>query len=195
MTNVTFANKEIANRTELFKEILKDGNKYSSVVLTARTSQSLQPKKNGCPYGKLDEITKLTEYSACVNGIYQDAINRRKEKEGQEANFEAQANWQVKIYDGVNGCIVAKRKEVENGLPLTETYVQLVSNTSKSSDYEIQGRKASEQEVATIKQWRKDGKKDAAKSQGLTEENAVVIRTIKLSGVTSVHANGIKLAI
>jgi hypothetical protein len=191
--NVTFANNQVQRQAELFKALLNDGGKYGSVVISARTSQALEPKKNGCPFGKADEITKLTTYEADVNGNYAKIVNARREKIANQPNYVPTKNWHKKIYDTTNGCIVAKRSEVENGLPITQVYVMIAlkPKAMKSTDYQIKGRKADEDEVALIKQWRKRNvKEDTAKTQGVAVEDAYIIRTIGANGITEVKANG-----
>jgi hypothetical protein len=191
MKNVTFANETIENRTNQFKALLNDGGRFNSAVIMARTSASLQPKKNGCPYGAKDAITKLTKYSVGVNGNYKRMIDNRLKAEGaNDANYIPKKAWHVTIFDGINGCIVAKRSEVEAGLPLTETYVKFVSNAATTSDYLFGTRKATSDETATVRRWAKDRAAEAAKTQGLKKkENAAIICTVKLSGITEVHAN------
>ena len=75
MKNYIFASKEIENLATELKELLNDGGSYSGATIVAQTSVTLQPKKNGCPYGKKDNITKLCLYGCSVNGIYKNAVN------------------------------------------------------------------------------------------------------------------------
>jgi hypothetical protein len=185
----TFANTEIENRANTLKSIINDGGKFTSVEIEATTSVSLQPKKNGCPYGTKDKVKSLKEYSCNLNGIYQNMINNRKEKEGQEANFESRSNWHVKLYDGINGTIVAKKSEVENNLPITEVYLLVSTKYAKVTKYYLQGKEATEQEIATIKKFKKDRKVEASKSQGLSVENAVIVSTIASSNIHEIRAN------
>jgi hypothetical protein len=191
--NITFASQELENKTNLLKEVIKDGGRYAGAEIIANTSVTLQPKKAGCPYGIKDAVKSTTEYSVCVNGRYADSINKRRAKENKDENFVAKKNWHVKIYDSVNGSIVAKRSEVENGLPLTETYIFFTNKPLykgvPSYDYSLQGRSATKAEEATIKFYKKNRAIEASKSQGLSVENALIVNTVKASNVIELRAN------
>lgn len=189
--NLKFANEEIQQRAEFLKEVINDGGKYAGAEIIANTTVSLQPKKDGCPYGAKDDVRSTTEYSVNVNGIYQNAINKRREKEEKQTDFVAKQNWHVKIFDGANGSIVAKRSEVENGLPITEVYILFVCKDKPmpSYNYTIQGKPATEEEIATIKFYKANRKAQASTYQGLSEENAVVVNTVAASNIIELRAN------
>jgi hypothetical protein len=191
--SITFASKELENKTNLLKEVINDGGRYAGAEIIANTSVTLQPKKNGCPYGVKDDVKSITEYSVCVNGRYADSINKRREKENKATNFVAKPNWFVRLYDGKNGSIVAKRKEVENNLPITETYIFFTNKPLykgvPSYNYSLQGRDATNEEILTIKKFKKDRKIEASKSQGLSVENALIVNTVKVSNIHEIRAN------
>jgi hypothetical protein len=191
MKNLTFANEKIEQLANELKEVVNDGGKYAGAEIIANTSVSLQPKKDGCPYGAKDDVRSTTEYSVNVNGIYQNAINKRREKEEKQTDFVAKQNWHVKIFDGANGSIVAKRSEVENGLPITEVYILFVCKDKPmpSYNYTIQGKPATEEEIATIKFYKANRKAQASTYQGLSEENAVVVNTVAASNIIELRAN------
>jgi hypothetical protein len=189
MKNLTFANEEIQKRTEFLKDLIKDGGRFQGAYLIGNTSVSLQPKKNGCPYGTKDDVRSTTEYNVLLNGTYVDRINKIRIKEEKEANFVPKKPWHIKIYDSKNGSIVAKRSEVENDLPITEVYLLCACGSAKSYDYTIQGKPATEQEVATIKYYKVNRSLQASKSQGVSEENAIIISTIASSNLIELRAN------
>ena len=191
MKNLTFANEKIEKLANTLKEVINDGGKYAGAEIIANTTVSLQPKKDGCPYGAKDDVRSTTEYSVNVNGIYQNTINKRREKEEKQTDFVAKQNWHVKIFDGANGSIVAKRSEVENGLPITEVYILFVCKDKPmpSYNYTIQGKPATEEEIATIKFYKANRKAQASTYQGLSEENAVVVNTVAASNIIELRAN------
>jgi hypothetical protein len=191
MKNLTFANEKIEQLANTLKEVINDGGRFQGAEIIANTSVSLQPKKDGCPYGAKDDVRSTTEYSVNVNGIYQNAINKRREKEEKQTDFVAKQNWHVKIFDGANGSIVAKRSEVENGLPITEVYILFVCKDKPmpSYNYTIQGKPATEEEIATIKFYKANRKAQASTYQGLSEENAVVVNTVAASNIIELRAN------
>jgi len=193
MKNVsfTFANNRVETLANTLREVINDGGKYAGAEIIANTSVSLQPKKNGCPYGAKDDVRSTTEYSVNVNGIYANTINKRREAENKEANFVPKKNWHVKLYDGANGSIVAKRSEVENNLPITEVYLFFVCKDKPmpSYNYTIAGKPATEQEIATIKFYKANRKAQAGASQGLSEENAAVVNTVAGSNIIELRAN------
>lgn len=191
METLKFANEKVQKLAETLKEVINDGGKYAGAEIIANTSVSLQPKKNGCPYGTKDDVRSTTEYSVNVNGIYANTINKRRELENKEGNFVPKQNWHVKLYDGANGSIVAKRSEVENNLPITEVYLFFVCKDKPmpSYNYTIGGKNATESEIATIKFYKLNRKLQASISQGLSEENGAVVSTIAGSNIIELRAN------
>ena len=187
--NYTYATKEIENKVNFLKGLINDGGKFGGAMIVANTSASLMPKKDGCPYGKKDDVRKDTEYSVDLNGKYADKINRLRASENKDENFVPKKNWHVKLFDSVNGSIVAKRSEVENNLPITEIYLLCAVRFAKSSNYTIQGVKATESEVEAIKKFTKNRKAEASKSQGVSEENGHIVTTIASSNFIEVRAN------
>lgn len=189
MKNLTFVNEEIQKKAEFLKELIKDGGKFQGAYLIGNTSVTLQPKKNGCPYGAKDDVRSTTEYSILLNGNYADRINKIRIKEEKEANFVPKKVWHTKLFDSKNGSIVAKRSEVENGLPITEIYLFCACASAKSYDYTIQGKPATDEEVATIKFYKANRSLQASKSQGVSEENAIIVTTIASSNLIELRAN------
>jgi len=183
----SFANKQIENLTNELKELLNDGGSNSGATIVAQTSQTLQPKKNGCPYGKKDQISKKCLYGVSLNGIYKNAVNNQREREGKTSDFVAKKNWFVPIFDNVNGSIVAKRSEVENGLPISEVYIKFISEYVEISEYYFGNRIATKEEISIIKKWKKDRKKEASKRQGISDSKIVCV--IKASNLISIKAN------
>lgn len=195
MTNsfdaITFANKKVETLANTLKEVINDGGKYAGAEIIANTSVSLQPKKNGCPYGKKDDVRSITEYSVNVNGIYQKAINKRLMLENKKADFVPRKNWHVKLYDAKNGSIVAKRSEVENNLPITEVYILFTckDKPAPSYNYTIKGKPATATEIGVIKYYKANRKAQAGASQGLSEEKALVVNTVAGSNIKEIRAN------
>ena len=64
-----------------------------------------------------------------------------------------------------------------------------VTTKSVTTNYYIKGKLASADEVIEIKKWRADRGQQAADSQGLKKENAVVVSIISFSNITQIHAN------
>ena len=187
--NYTYATKEIQEKVNYLKGLINDGGKFGGATIIANTSASLMPKKDGCPYGKKDDVRKDTEYSVDLNGKYADKINRVRASENKDENFVPKKNWHVKLFDTINGSIVAKRSEVENGLPITEIYLLCAVRFAKSNNYTIQGVKATESEIETIKKFTKNRKVEASKSQGVSQENGHIVTTIASSNFIKIKAN------
>lgn len=209
MENIKFASTRLESFANVMKTILNDGGRYNDLVIEANTSVSLKAKKEGCPFGTKDDVRKDCEYNVSINGIYKNAVNKALKKElskkiesGEVApdtkieEYQPKQNWFVKIFDSVNGSIVVKRSEIENDLPITEIYLLVVNNSSKSLNYYIQGKLADEQTIELIKANRKDRAQETAKTQGLEDkENAVIVSTIAFSNITQIRANNMIIEI
>lgn len=186
--SVRFETQELEDLACKIKNFLNDGGRASMISLVADTSVGLQPKKNGCPYGAKDKVKSVKNYIARTNFNYTNSVNNRKEKEDKERDFKAKANWHVSLWDTNNGTIAIKRSDVLNGV-ITAIYIKVATESAKTLSYTIQGVDATNEQVETIKKWKKNRAEEASKSQGLKEENAVIFSTIAVANLMSIKAN------
>jgi len=189
----TFATEELKAKANLLREVIQDGGRYAGAEIIADTSVTLEPKYKGCPYGGKDAVKSITEYSVCVNGNYTKSINARRAKENKPTDFVAKKNWHKKLWDTKNGAIVAKRSEVEKGLPITEVYIFFTNKPIykgvPSYGHTIKGVLATKAEVATINFYKKNRAIEAGISQGLSTEKAMIVNTVKASNIIELRAN------
>ena len=189
MKDLTFISKDLERKANLLKELIKDGGKFSSVEIIADTSVSLKPKKEGCPYTAKDKVKSLKEYSANLNGNYYNMVINRKAKENKDKNYEVKKPWFTRLYDTKNGSIVVKTSEIEKNKPISEIYLFIATKYAKNVSYSIGGKQATNEEIKTIKAFKKDRKVEASKSQGLSLENALIVSTIKSENIRQIRAN------
>lgn len=190
METTKFENQKLQNLTNIMKAVINDGGKYAGAVITAKVSQTMKPKKDGCPYGQND-ITKICKYTVGINGNYTNAVNAQRTRENKEANHVSKPAWFVKLFDDFNGSIVAKRSEMETNQPLSEVYLFFVCHAAETTEYFINDKPATEAEVKSIKMWCADRTESAKESQGL--DKPIIVNTVKFSGITEVRANNMKL--
>lgn len=136
------------------------------------------PKKLG-----LGKVEKVVELNGQFNYDYETAVNNRLEKEGKPRSFNAQSlPWGTWLYPN---------KVIENkGLFYVRFYC--VKNHYPDVEYIVNGRPATESEVATIKAWQSTLSKGSAtqSASGLTD-NQVEPRDVELDNIITFKCGGI----
>lgn len=162
------------NKVEIIKNLINDGGRFTYATFDALVEQK-QLKRGNPLANKL--ITKDVTYHVSLNGNYAKMVNAQRVREGKEANFEAKLNWHEKVYDGVNGSIVKNRTKDDD-----KRYLMAVVNQATNHGYFVDGRKATQDEVEIIKQFKP--KDNSAESQGL--DKGIVIRTITIDNINRI---------
>lgn len=136
------------------------------------------PKKLG-----LGQVTKVVELDAQFNYDYETAVNNRLAKEGKPRTFTA---------DSLPfGSWLYRNKVIEYG---SEFYVRIycVKGQHPDTTFFVNGRPATDAEVATIKAWQATLSKGSAKqtASGLTA-NQVEPRTINVKNIIAFKCGSI----
>ncbi len=140
------------------------------------------PKKLG-----LGEVKKVVELNAQFNYDYETAVNNRLEKQGKARSFNANSlpygSW---LYPNK---VIEYNKGGE-----TLLYVRFygVKNHYPDATYYVNGRPATDSEVATIKAWQATLSKGSATqaASGLTT-NQVEPRSLELENILEFHCGSI----
>lgn len=133
------------------------------------------------PFAK-DTVTKLTRYTGMLNFNYTNSVNNQLEREGKEADFQAQANWHTKKYDEFNGCVA---KKVEGNQ--TQEYLFYKDNNADRLAYLLNGFAMNAEQTKIVK--RLLPKYSATKSQGTDE--VVLVKTVKLQNIRILRVKGV----
>jgi hypothetical protein len=155
---------------------INDGGSATFATITANVEQKMLKRNNPL---KNSVITKKVKYNFLLNAIYQNAVNKQREKEGKEADFQSSSNWHEKVYDGVNGSIVRNKKSPE------QTYLSGIVRDAEVLQYYVDGIAASPEEMEVIKAFKQSS--SSAKNQELEKE--IIFRTIKIENIIEVRAN------
>lgn len=163
-----------------YKEISAIIDSNNLVDLELRNEAKMN-KRNNPLYGR---VTKHTCYLGVSFGAnYSAEVNKRRIAEGKEGDFKAQKS----IYEDVNKYFVRKGEQL---------YLRLIldKDVKSRSIFEVDGRPATEEEVATIKAFMPT--KSAPKNQGLSEGNEVQYRVVKIENIVAVgnHEGAIEVA-
>lgn len=172
------------NNIEILKAILNDGGSYAMAIIVAIVSQTMQSLKSGCPYKK-GQITKKVTYTVGLNGVYANAVNNQRVREGKCADFVPKEAWFTRVFDTNNGSIVAKKSDE------TCLYLFFACKSAETHEYYIDGKLANDDETATIKKFKAVQSKSA--SQGLDTD--IIVRTVAIENINSVHANGVEVSL
>lgn len=136
------------------------------------------PKKLG-----LGQVSKVVELNAQFNFSYETAVNNRLEKSGNARSFSA---------DSLPfGSWLYRNKVIQYG---NEFYVRIycVKGQHPNTTFFVNGRPATDAEVATIKAWQATLSKGSAKqtASGLTD-NQVEPRTINVKNIIAFKCGAI----
>jgi hypothetical protein len=148
----------------------------------------LQYLKNYKYIMRLDEdciVTKIVNYRVLLNANYQNMVNNARIREGKEANFQSKESWFVKVNDGFNGSIVAKKSDTNC------KYLLFACNDAKVEKYLIDGIEATSEQIDTINKFKSKPSKNT--NQGLDYD--VVVRTIKIDGIKEIKCGNFSVKV
>lgn len=148
----------------------------SSQFVSVESETQPKMRKTNNPY--LERVKKRTIYSGIVNFKYEDGVNRRRTKEGKDADFSAKQNWFEGVYhpDGSLKPIVRKKSDK------TCEYLYFQVRHS-DSEFLIDNRVASPEEVNDIKRYLYSSGKN--EHQGV--ENTLDVRTVALDSIRKIR--------
>jgi len=180
------------------KQLIEDGGRYQGALLVTETTPKL--KKTGNPLaGKT--VTKRSSKRVGVNGNYANMVNAQRQREIDELNeqrksqglapvtvaeFKPKGNWHTPVLDGFNGSIVCNKKEITKPVEDRKLYLKHVVTGDTKTEYFIDGKPATDDEVDTIKAFTQNHGKN--KSQGL--ENDIIVNVVAFNNIKEIHANG-----
>lgn len=168
-------------KLENILSMLNDGGSATFASVQAIVSQSMIKTNketgeiNPLWYAK-EGITKRTKYNVLLNCIYTNMVNNQREREGKEKDFKAKPNWFEPVYDSENGSIVCNKNNKN------DYYLKVAVNSAETFEYFIEGRTATNEEIAIIKKFKSSSK---AKNQGTEKE--IIIRTIFIEGIEKIN--------
>ena len=162
-------------KSEIIATLIKDGGSATFAQVVAVVEQKMLKTNNPL---RNATITKLVDYNMLLNANYQNMVNNALIREGKDANFVSKDNWFTPVNDGFNGSIVAKKSDT------TCEYLKFSCNNAKVLNYFVNGVEATAEELEVIKAYKQ--KSNRPLNQGLTEDNEVIIRTIKMEGIKKI---------
>ena len=176
MTQTNMVQKKI-NTAELQNVIASiPGHRF----VTITTETECRMNKTGNPY--FGKVTKRTTANVSIGGDYQNTVNNRRAKEGNDADFVAsERSWGQKI-DNKFVCKVEKNGDVKQ-------YVALGYKSEPSSVEYFLNTTGEVISKETIKDFFV-AKKSSAEHQGLSDENEVIYRNVKLGNIKELKYEG-----
>ena len=159
------------SRNELRNVLL---NQASATPVTVTAMTDARAKKTNNPFGR---IFKMSRVNGFTGFSYENSVNRQREREGKDKNFEAQnRSWGEKV----NNCLVEKDGEWYISLK-----VEKVLDKPKYLYYDNQKGLTflSKDKIENLLP-----KSHGAEKQGLDKE--VIYRNYKLESIVSIAING-----
>jgi hypothetical protein len=167
--------------------MLNDGGSATFASLVAQVSVPMVLKhketgdKNPLWATAKKGVTKRTKYNVLLNAVYSNMVNNQLVREGKEDNFVAKPNWFEAVYDTKNGSIVRNKKKKE------DLFLKVAVNSAETTDYFVNGVKATPDQVEVIKKFREVAKKPT--NQGT--DKPIIIRTISIEGIETFNGKEI----
>lgn len=157
--------------------IINDGGRATFATIVAKVEQKMLKRGNPLRESKIE---KRVNYQFSLNCVYQNVVNKQREREGLEKDFVASSNWHEKVYDGVNGAILRHKEHHD------KKYLSGIVKNAEVVDYFVDGERATTEQVEIIKQFRQVSK--APQNQGI--DDAVIFRAISLENIEEIRTNG-----
>ena len=159
-----------------------DGSRPTFINMVTATVPT-DMRKKGNPYADKEAYTvhKISKYSAQINFNYSNAVNNQLEREGKEADFEAQQNWHKKTFDEFNGCICSKMEGDQR-----QWYLFFRNMNVERIGFAINEVAATPEQETTIKSFIPV----RALPQNQGTEKAILVQTIKLQNIKLLALNG-----
>lgn len=157
--------------------VINDGGRATFATIVAKVPQKMYKRGNPLA-GKT--VQKRVNYQLALNCVYQNAVNKQREREGLEKDFVTSSNWHEKVFDGVNGAILRHKQDHE------KRYLSGIVKNAEVVDYFVEGERATPEQVEIIKQFRQVSK--APQNQGI--DDAIIFRTISLENIEEIRTNG-----
>lgn len=163
----------LVDKMGLVRELMQVKGAIPATII-ATTKENMNKTNN--PYH--DRVTKRQQSNVIINFSYEKAVNKRLEKEGKEADFVPhQRKWGERL---PNTPIVFHNNTyyLEAGF--------LTKNTPKV-EYFLDGEPS---DKAVFETYLKSKESSSASTQGLENENEVVLRDFKIDSVEEIRMNG-----
>ena len=159
--------KNINTLTNTINTIIANGNTTMVEICT----EPKMNKRNNPLYGR---VKKRTAYIGVNFKTYSEVVNERRAEEGNTTDFVANRS----IYEHINDFFCRKGEQI---------YFRLIfdKNIEIKAVYEVDNRPATADEIETIKSFL-PSRKSSAEHQGLSEENEVQMRVIKIENLVAI---------
>lgn len=183
---------------DIAKQIVEDGGRYQGALIITETEPKM--RKTGNPLSGR-KVIKRSSKRVGVNGNYANMVNNQRQRELDALNeqrraeglaeltvkeFKPKTSWHTPVFDSFNGSIVCNKKDIAKPVEKRKLYLKHVVTGDTQTQYFIDGKPATEDEIATIKEYTQ--KSGGGKHQGV--ENPIIINAVAFNNIKEIHANG-----
>ena len=135
-------------------------------------------------YGR---VTKRVETQVQLGLVYENAVNNRSEKESGVRQFETEGLKGKKWVNGLYPYILSNMDETQYYL---RTY--LMKNIIPDTEYLVDGRKATEEEMGVINQYKVVNSYSVKQAENGLTENQVRLMDIKVENISRIVVDGVE---
>lgn len=191
---------ETITRADLFAMFLAESGK-SAKMIGIHTTTDYSPEKKNCTVKSrvnsemkfattfgTNRIMKCSELTVQINAVYENAVNNRLEKDGQEAEFKTK---ELAYGEYIEGSRILIKHEKDGQTIYYARVYQTNSVLGKSAKYfKASGQPLTDKETKLFTEEFMKLKPEFVKSQGLNYEEAAKPTNYNLDSITQLNING-----
>lgn len=191
---------EIINRSDLFALLLAESGKAATTI-GIHTITEYSPEKKNCTVKARDDhekkftttfgtnkILKISELTVQINVKYENSVNNRKDKDGQETNFVAK---ELAYGEYVEGSRILIKHEKDGETIYYARVYQTNSKLGKSAKFaKASGQMLTADETELFETQFMKLKPEFVASQGLNYEEAAKPTNYNLDNIHQINMHG-----
>jgi len=191
---------ETINRADLFALFLAERGKSATTIGIHATTEYSPEKKNCTVKSRVDpekkfvatfgttKILKMSELTVQINHIYENSVNNRHEKDGQERDFKTK---ELAYGEYIEGSRILIKYEKEGETIYYARVYQTNSSLGKSATYfKASGQVLTADETKLFTEEFMKQKPEFVKSQGLSYEDAAKPTNYNLENIHQLNMYG-----
>ena len=185
MNNITTASTINNNNTVISLMSTIKGNKIIRISYETACRMN-KGGRNGDNY-LYGRVTKAVETKLQIGMVYENAVNNRSEKESGCRTFETESIKGKKWVEGLFSYILTNMNETQYYL---RTY--LMKNEYPDTEYFVDGRKATAEEMAVIDKYKIINKFSEKQAENGLTENQVRVMDLKIENISRIVVDGVE---
>jgi hypothetical protein len=175
------------SKQDLVNILVKASATVESVEVQTYSVAKMNKRNNPL---KDERVNKLQTIEYAYGKSYEQRVNEALEENGKEGTFKSKKLPWGEWLEGAEGSVIAHTKNGEDKL-----YIRcyLKKGVDPKTEYYVNGKPATEEEVATIKEFTPSRTKDSSTQSeaGLEQEQQVVVNAVDFDNIITITIDGV----